>query len=166
MKYRKIRRIPTQFLSLTGLTVAEFDALEQDFEVDVNDHLSRFTFEGKPRIRTHKPRKTSVLPTIKDELFFALIFMKNNPLQECHAAMFSMSHPQANMLIHTFVPLLRKTLKRLGELPERRASKLEYLLENQSDVLLDGTERPIQRPSDYEVADEHYSGKKNSQLEE
>jgi hypothetical protein len=151
---------------LTGLTVAQFDALAQDFEVDVIDHLSRFTFEGKPRIRVHKPRKTSTLPTIKDKLFFTLIFMKNNPLQECHAAMFSMSQPQANMLIHTFVPLLRKTLKRLGELPERRASRLGYLLENQSDVLLDGTERPIQRPSDHEVADEHYSGKKNSQLEE
>jgi hypothetical protein len=162
LKYRKIRRNPAQFVSLTGLTIVEFDALVKDFEVDVKEYLSRFTFEGKPRIRVYKPRKTSVLPTTKDKLFFTLIFMKNNPLQESHAAMFEMTQPKANMLIHTLVPLLRKTLKRLEELPERRASRISYLLENQPDVLLDGIERPIQRPSDYELADEHYSGKKNS----
>ncbi|KAA6324104.1 hypothetical protein EZS27_026532 [termite gut metagenome] len=66
------------------------------------------------------------------------------------------------MFIHLFIPLLQKTLKRLGELPARKASEVEELLKNYDDVLLDGTERPIQKPSDNERADEYYSGKKNS----
>ena len=162
MEYRKIRGNPAQFLSLTGLTIEEFDVLSKDFEYDLNEYLSHYTFEGKQRTRIYRPRKTSVLPTSDDKLFFTLIYMKNNPLQEFHAAMFSMSQPQANMFIHILVPILKQTLKRLGELPERRASRLGDLLENEPNALLDGTERPVQRPSDYALADEHYSGKKNS----
>lgn len=161
MKYRKIKRNPQQFLSLTGLEIAEFEALSKEFEVDLNNYLSKFTFLGKERIRVYKPRKTSLLPTAHEKLFFILIFLKNNPLQEHHAASFGMSQPKANLFIHKLVPLLRITLKRLGELPERRSYKLDYLLENESDVLIDGTERPIQRPADFQTADEHYSGKKN-----
>ncbi|KAA6307516.1 hypothetical protein EZS27_040813, partial [termite gut metagenome] len=33
-----------------------------------------------------------------------------------------MTQPKANMYIHLFIPLLEKTLKRLGELPTRKAS--------------------------------------------
>jgi len=73
-----------------------------------------------------------------------------------------MTQPQADMLIHLLVPLLRKTLRRLGALPERKASRLSGILKGAADVLLDGTERPIQRPADYEMADDHYSGKQNS----
>ncbi|KAA6304191.1 hypothetical protein EZS27_044165, partial [termite gut metagenome] len=62
------------------------------------------------------------------------------------AASFGMTQPKANMYIHLFIPLLEKTLKRLGELPTRKASLVAELVKNYSNVLLDGTERPIQRP--------------------
>jgi hypothetical protein len=42
--------------------------------------------------------------------------------------------------------ILRKTLKTLGEQPERNISCLQYVLQQYDDILLDGTERPIQRP--------------------
>jgi hypothetical protein len=75
-----------------------------------------------------------------------------------------MTQPKANMYIHLFIPLLQKTLKRLGELPARKASQVKELLKNYADVLHAGTERPIQRPSDAERAKEHYSGKKTHGL--
>jgi hypothetical protein len=61
-----------------------------------------------------------------------------------------MTQPQANMYIHLFIPLLEKTLKRLGELPTRKASLVAERLKNSNDVLLDGTERSMQRPPDAE----------------
>ena len=162
MNYNKIRNNQGQFLSLTGFSVENFDLLSQDFSVDFQEYVTSYTYYGKPRLRLYKPRKPSILPSIEEKLFFILIFLKTNPLQEHHAANFGITQPKANMLIHLLLPLLRKTLRRLGELPERKASRLLEILKEQTDVLLDGTERPIQRPSDYELADEHYSGKKNS----
>lgn len=132
------------------------------FFVEFNNYIHHFTIEGKPRVRVYKPRKTSNLPTIEDKLLFLLIFLKTNPLQEHHAASFGINQPKANLYIHKFIPLLGQTLKRLGELPSRRSGSLEQILQNCEDVLLDGTERPIQRPTDIEVADEHYSGKKKT----
>ena len=58
--------------------------------------------------------------------------------------------------------ILRKTLKRLKELPERNNQKLELLLKDCPDVLLDGVERNIQRPLDSEQQQACYSGKKNA----
>ncbi|KAA6338234.1 hypothetical protein EZS27_013750 [termite gut metagenome] len=162
LEYKKIRQNELQFRSLTGLSPAEFEALSADFSLELEAYMSKYTFEGKERVRVYKPRKRSSLPTVEDKLFFILVFMKTNPLQEHHAAGFGISQPKANMFIHLFIPLLRKTLKRLGELPARKASEVEELLKNYDDVLLDGTGRPIQKPSDNETADEYYSGKKNS----
>lgn len=162
MTYKKIRKNPAQFLSLTGFEITIFDELVKDFEVEFNEYITHFTFEGKPRQRIYSRRKNSTLAGIDQMLLFILIYLKTNPLQEHHAAFFGMTQPKANMLIHILIPLLRKTLKRIKQLPQRDASRLEEVLKNQPNVLLDGTERPIQKPSDREIADEHYSGKKNS----
>ena len=162
MKYSKIIENELQFRSLTGLSSSEFASLSSDFRVEFEEFISKYTFEGKERLRRYKPREISSLPMIEDKLFFTLVFMKTNPLQEHYAACFGITQPKANMFIHLFIPLLRKTLSRLGELPKRNPYQLEQLLKNYDDILLDGTERPIQRPLDYQTADEHYSGKKNS----
>ena len=91
-----------------------------------------------------------------------LIYLKTNPLQEHHAASFGMTQSQANLLIHLLSGLLRKTLKRLGELPERNEYRIKYIVKSCEDVLLDGVERPIQRPQASDLQKTCYSGKKNS----
>jgi hypothetical protein len=50
--------------------------------------------------------------------------------------------------IRLFIPVLEQTLKRLGELSARKVSQVGELLKDHADVLLDGTERPTQKPSD------------------
>jgi len=90
------------------------------------------------------------------------VYLKTFPLQELQAATFSMTQPQANFWIHLLSPVLRKTLKRLKELPGRNNQKLELLLKDCPDVLLDGVERNIQRPLDSELQHDCYSGKKNA----
>jgi hypothetical protein len=50
--------------------------------------------------------------------------MKINPLQSHHAVGLGINQHKANMFIHLFIPLLEKTLKRLGKLPTRKASQV------------------------------------------
>jgi hypothetical protein len=162
LKYEKIIKNPAQILSLTGFMAREFDVLAEEFKKDWDEHIACYTLEGKPRQRISLPRRTSVLARAHDKLFFILVYLKAFPLQELDAASFDMVQPQANKWIHLLAGVLRKTLKRLGTLPERNAEKLEWLLQGCSDILLDGSERPVQRPKDDEMQKECYSGKKNA----
>jgi hypothetical protein len=152
MDYNKIRKRPTQWLSLTGMTIEEFDALLPYFSAQWED--------GKLRQRICYTRVCSILPRIETKLFFVLLFCKTNPLQEQHAAYFGITQPQANKMIHLLLRLLHKTLKELQMIPERNAMRLSQTVKSLSDVLLDGTERPIQRSCDYELQEEQFSGKK------
>lgn len=162
LNIKRIKKNPIQFLSLTGFTPEEFDELTFEFSNEWNQYSTNYTLEGKPRQRIALPRKTSILPQDEDKLLFILMYLKTFPLQEHQAATFSMSQPQANFWIHLLSPILRKTLKRLQELPERNSQKLDQLLKDCPDILLDGVERNIQRPMDAEQQENRYSGKKNS----
>jgi hypothetical protein len=162
MQYDKIKTRPVQFLSITSLKVEDFNYLLPYFKVEWDDYNDCFTLEGKLRQRKSYARVDSILPKIADKLLFLLIYLKTNPLQEHHAASFGITQPQANVLIHILSDLLRKALKRLGELPERNEYRLIYILKSCNDVLLDGVERPIQRPKASDLQKARYSGKKNS----
>jgi hypothetical protein len=160
MDYNKIRKRPTQWLSLTGMTIEEFDALLPYFSAQWEEYNSHYTLDGKLRQRICYTRVCSILPRIETKLFFVLLFCKTNPLQEQHAAYFGITQPQANKMIHLLLRLLHKTLKELQMIPERNAMRLSQTVKSLSDVLLDGTERPIQRSCDYELQEEQFSGKK------
>ena len=162
MQYDKIKKRPVQFLGITGLEVDDFDFLLPHFKIEWDNYNDFFTLEGKPRQRKSYSRTDSILSKVSDKLFFLLIYLKTNPLQEQHAASFQMTQPQANVLIHLLSDILRKTLKQLGELPERNEYRIKYVIESCENVLLDGVERPIQRPQASDVQKSSYSGKKNS----
>lgn len=93
---------------------------------------------------------------------FLLIYLKTNPLQKYHAASFGITQSQAIHLIHLLSSLLRKTLKNMGELPKSNVYRILHDLKSCEDVLIDGVERPIQRPqaSDHQKA--CYCGMKDS----
>ena len=162
MQYDKIKKRPVQFLGITGLEVEDFDFLLPHFKIEWDNYNDFFTLEGKPRQRKSYSRTDSILSKVSDKLFFLLIYLKTNPLQEQHAASFQMTQPQANVLIHLLSYILRKTLKQLGELPERNEYRIKNVIESCENVLLDGVERPIQRPQASDVQKSSYSGKKNS----
>jgi len=162
MKYDKVRRNAVQLLSLTGFTVVEFEAFLPTFKYHWDEYYTHFTMKGIPRTRLSYNRKTSQLPLISDKLLFILSYLKNNPLQEYHGATYGMTQPQCNVWVHLLSEILRKTLKTLGELPERNHLRVQYLLGQCEDIFLDGTERPIERPQDEDRQKSCYSGKKNS----
>lgn len=162
MKYDKVKKTPSQILSLTGFRLSEFDALLPCFKGQWDEYYRCLTLAGKPRQRQSYNRKTSLLPLASDKLLFILCYLKNNPLQDYHAATFGMTQPQCNVWVHRLSEILLRTLKSLGELPDRNSFRMIHLAEKCENVLLDGTERPIQRPQENEVQKSCYSGKKNS----
>ncbi len=162
MKYDKVRRNSKQLLSLTGFTLFEFESFLPTFKYHWDEYHSHFTLKGKPRLRVSYGRKSSQLPGIADKLLFILSYLKNNPLQDYHATMFDMTQPQCNEWIHRLADILHKSLKTLDELPDRNHLRVKYLVEQCTDILLDGTERPIERPQDSDRQKSCYSGKKNS----
>lgn len=160
MKYDKVRKNPSQLLSLTGFTTEEFETFVPTFEYHWNEYYSCFTLKDRPRQRISYNRKSSQLPLIRDKLLFILSYLKNNPLQEYHGATYGMTQPQCNEWVHRLSDMLLKSLKTLEELLDRDHLLLKYLVGQRRYVLLDGTERSVERPRDPDRQKTSYSGKK------
>ena len=158
--YQNLMRNHAQFQSTTGFSLGCFGGLFPYFEVQWVKYITRYTIAGKERIRPPRIYKNKVFEDTQSMLVFILYYLKNNCLQESHAAMFGMSQPQANLWINLLKKILLKSLKASKSLPCRDFESLQKFLEAGQDVLIDGSERPIPRPSDDEVQKEYYSGKK------
>ena len=80
------------------------------------------------------------------------------------ASTFLMNQPQVNLWKRLLQNILETTLENMAVLPSRDNKKLNKLLKemNLKEVIIDATERQIQRPLDNEVQKEYYSGKKSS----
>ncbi|MDR2066186.1 MAG: DDE transposase family protein, partial [Prevotellaceae bacterium] len=93
MRYDKVRKNAVCVLSLTSLTVSEFEDLVPTFKSHWDDYYSHYTLKGKVRKRISCGRKTG-------KLLFILSCLKNNPLQEYHGSCHDMTQPQCNEWIH------------------------------------------------------------------
>ena len=95
-------------------------------------------------------------------MFFILYYLKTYPLQEVIAYSFDISQGTANVLIHQLSHILKLTLAELGYVPARITEDMikRLQLEETQPYVIDGTERPIVRPSNKVVQRTFYSGKK------
>ena len=73
---------------------------------------------------------------------------------------FEMTQAQVSLWIKLLSGLLRGALDKQGFLPKRKVEQLKQVLENETVVLLDATERRVQRPMDNDVQRDYFSGKK------
>jgi len=73
---------------------------------------------------------------------------------------FDLTQPKVALWIRILDPILEKSLKGLGLIPERDNDGLNHRLIESVTVLFDGSERPINRPL-YDQK-EYYSGKKSN----
>ncbi|MGB3780748.1 MAG: transposase family protein [Tunicatimonas sp.] len=163
MNYKKIRANPHQFITLTSLTVEEFDMLLPVFKRHWIKYTKYHTLEGKkrklPNLRPSKRTKT--LPTVAEKLFFLLSYLKNYPLQEFQAASFDISQGKVSQWVRVLHPLLQESLKELGALPERSGEALASVLAKYDGEAfnMDAAERAVERSKDNYTQQDHYSGK-------
>ncbi len=163
LTYESLKKNEPLFLSLTSLTVEEFEKLILSFEKAWEDYQAE---QESARPTQRKRRKgggrKGALQKTEDKMLFILVYFKVYPLQVVQGVMFGMSQPQANYWIGVLSPILQKALAYEKQLPSRSPQTLaEVLCEYDTlNVQIDGTERRRQRPKDKEKQKEFYSGKK------
>ena len=166
LTYATLQDRPREFLAATGLTHEEFVRVLPAYAAA---YAVRYppdkTWEGKVRQRQGGGGAQGVLPQMEDKLLFILVYQKTNPLQTMHGLPFHLSQPQTPYWMHHLLPVLQRAFAALGVAPERDASRVAtspLALEGAPDVILDGTERRRQRPTDAAQHKEQYSGKKKT----
>lgn len=163
-KYEDVRKNERLLTSLTGLTRSEFERLLPVFERAWDEREAAEIEARGDRQRARGGGRKPVLAGIEEKLLFILVYLKTYPLQAVIGVMFGMGQSQASHWIHRLVGVVRTALDELGMLPERDPGRLaEVLAEDGTDeVVIDGTERRMQRPKDDERQRRHCSGKEKA----
>ena len=164
--YATLKKSPRRFLSMTSLTVPEFDALVPAFiEESAKLHSRTHTQVGKPRRRKAGGGNKARLATPEDQLLFILIYQKTYPLQTAHGIQFNLSQAQTSEWIHRLLPVLERSFVRLKQMPERNPQAFATSGVTPgvpTNLMIDGTERRRQRPKNPEKQRESYSEKKSA----
>ena len=149
--------------ALSGLNRKAFDALlpscAQAYEA------SRLA--AKPqRQRAMGGGRKARLVSLEAKLFYILFYFKCDPRFDLAGILFDLDRSQTHEWMHGLQPVLEAALGEKMVLPERKLRSMEAFLETVRGVervMIDGTERPIQRPQDPEQQTLNYSGKKRRQ---
>lgn len=163
LSYSKIENRSRTFRSLTGLSLDAFVQLVAPFERAYEQALEQEDAQRpSSRQRRRGGGRKATLERVEDKLLFILFYFKTYPIQDVQGLVFGLSQPQANYWIHWLTPVLNAALGYEMQLPARKAADLEAVLTECSglEFIIDGTERPIQRPKNPERQGEYYSGKK------
>jgi hypothetical protein len=146
--------------AMTGLNRKAFEALLPTFaqayeQSRVKPEINRKRAVGGGRKAT--------LRTSREKLFYILLYCKCYPTFDLMSVLFGFDRSCAWDWVHGLLPVLEQALGSKQALPERKLRSIEEFLERFPEVkavILDGTERPVQRPKDSAQQQEHYSGKK------
>jgi hypothetical protein len=163
LNYAKIKDKPKIFRSFSGLTLPAFSQLLNAFErAEEQAWQQQQAQRDQPRQRRRGGGGKATLATLEDKLVFILFYFKFYPTQEVLGFLFGLGQPQANEWIHRLTPLLNAALGYEQHLPARQAADLQQLLAQcpELEFIIDGTERPIQRPTEPQRQRDYYSGKK------
>jgi len=162
LSYQDLKDNPRALRTFTSLDQSEFEILLLSFEVAWNAYIYDNHITKKTRQRRFGGGRKARLASIEDKLVFILIYFKVYPLQEVMASLFAMSQGRVNEWIHKLSAVLKSALGHAHCLPERDPQNLEQVLAMciSVDCIIDGTERPIQRPQDPVKQQDYYSGKK------
>jgi hypothetical protein len=158
LSYKTLKSRSSLIKTATGISLKEFDYLQPVFKEEWEKYISIYTFEGKLRKRMRTVRKNSTFKCSEDMLIFILYDYRHNPTQEFMGLHFQLRQSKVALWIKVLEPMLLNCLARLKLTPVRESDKLDCRLIESVTVLLDGTERPINRPK-YDQ-NEYFSGKK------
>ena len=160
MQLKKVLKNSRLTHALIGLSTEEFNSLLVTF--------SQVLFEE--RVSQKRKRKIGGgakgnfnIKSASSKLFFILFYAKVYPTFDLAAFVFDSSKSCTHRWMHENLSRLEKALGRKVLLPERRITTAEEFFEafpEMEEVIIDGMERPTQRPSKNKPQRKHYSGKK------
>ena len=119
---------------------------------------------------TRSPRQRSVgggllarLRTLQDKLFDILFYFKCYPTFDLAGILFDIDRSQAHYWVHRLQTMLEAALGEKRRDALRQINSVQGFIERfpgVERVIMDGTERPVQRPTHSEKPKLNYSGKK------
>lgn len=163
LTFAKIGAKPAVLQQLTGLSPEAFIEILPAF-IDAMAYCDHELHSRRTTPRKRNPgggRKATLYRPV-DRLLFILFYFRIYPVQRVQAFFFGMSQAQVCQWVHRLTPALNMALGTEHQLPERRGASLAQVLRQCPglEFIIDGTERPVQRPTDKERQRELYSGKK------
>lgn len=147
-------------LSLTGMTLHEFEELSCTFDKIVYEDL-----RCRNRKRAVGAGYKGVLSDSTLKLFYILFYLKVYPTYDLAGFIFGADRSRCFRWTKRLMPLLEKALGRHLALPKRQIRSREEFMAlcgDVKDLFLDGTERPTQRPQKSKLQKKRYSGKKRN----
>lgn len=145
--------------AVLGVSRREFEALAPGMEQGYLEHLA-----AKPgRERSVGAGPKGKLHNGRLKLLFILFYLKVYPTFDLISVFFDIDRGQCCRWMHALRPILEKQLDRRLVLPKRKINSVEEFFHHfpgVREVLVDATERPIQRPGKASTNRKHYSGKK------
>jgi hypothetical protein len=158
----RVKRDDRLLRALTGLNLKALTALQPSF--------AQALAEAPIPRRSQQPRERAVgggrkprLVSVEDKLIYILFYFKCYPTFDLAGLLFDLDRSQANRWMHRLQPVLEAALGQQLALPKRKLSSLSEFVEAFPDVervILDVTERPVQRAKDNAKQRDDYSGKK------
>jgi DDE superfamily endonuclease/Helix-turn-helix of DDE superfamily endonuclease len=146
--------------AMTGLNLKAFKALESSFAEVYQESINK---PEKERKRQQGGGRKATLKMTSDKLLYILMYLKCYPTFDLMGVLFNFDRSCAHDWVHRLLPILETTLGKKQVLPERKINSIAEFLEKfpeVKEVIIDGTERPVQRPKDSEKQTASYSGKK------
>lgn len=146
--------------SLTGLRVAEFNDLVPQFANNYKEYWIHLRDDRKRKVGAGRKGK---LPTIEEKLFASLMYLKVYPTFDVFGFHIGCNRSQAKRRIDHLFPVLEMTLRRRLVLPERKITSIEEfqrLFPEIKEIMVDATERKVERPKNKKKQHKTYSGKK------
>lgn len=150
-----------QLKAVTGISLQQFLIVLPIFDQLLAEQKEE---NKKGKIKPHNGRKAT-LALAADQLLFFLHYLKCYPTFDQLGFMFNMNGPNAHTLVYKLFPVFTHTLEHFKVLPKaefKTPEELQKAFQGIDTLLIDATERAIQRPQDSQEQAEHYSGKKRS----
>ena len=161
ISYQHIRN-ERQWRASTGLTQKQFELLTAYFEETYLFVNERSINQIDNNLATER-----ILHTYADCLFFVLFQLKNALTYDSLGLLIQTDASNGQRIFEKYLHLLELTLERKHIMPKRNfttVAEFEAYLKNDTDIILDVSEQPIQRPANGQAQKAAYSGKKNDTL--
>ncbi len=146
--------------AMTGLNRQAFYALLPTFAAE---YIQAEEKREQSRERAIGGGAKAKLATVQAKLFYILFYFKCYPTFDLAGVIFDLDRSQTHRWMHRLQPILEAALATKMVLPVRKIKSIEEFVElfpEVNEVMIDGTERPIQRPDDKDLQKQNYSGKK------
>lgn len=163
LRYDHLHRSPSIFRAMTGLTVAQFDALRSD--VQPRYRAARQVRLDRPDRRRASGGGRHDRLASRDQVLLTVVWLRRYPTYPVLGYLFGVSEPTARRSVARVLPVLEAAGQDTMRLPDpgrgQRRSLDALLAETPAlAVIIDTFEQRVQRPRDPVEARRYYSGKK------